>query len=215
MKYLFTGGEAEVVIKKSRFIGHSYPVKTAEEAQAIIDANRKKYWDATHNCYAYRIGDRILKCSDDGEPSRTAGMPILDVITGRDIHNCLIIVTRYFGGTLLGTGGLVSAYGQGANIALDASEILDFHDGFYVELPCTYEQYGKINYILQQQEVFILNTDFTDIVRLQIYCTEPQFHAVTKAVTEASSGTVAAVDIRPVRFAVRNGCIEEQEGRDV
>ena len=111
-KEIYEGGSDEVVEKKSRFIATVFPVKTEEEAVAIIEETKKKYWDARHNCFAYVIGSKneLQRFSDDGEPSGTAGKPILDVLTGEGVHNALIIVTRYFGGTLLGTGGLVRAY---------------------------------------------------------------------------------------------------------
>lgn len=211
MKVLYQGGIDETVIKKSRFIGHSYPVRSAEEAQIIIEENKKKYWDATHNCYAYSIGDRTLKCSDDGEPSRTAGMPILDVITGRGVHDCLIIVTRYFGGTLLGTGGLVSAYSEGANLALDASEILNIEDGFFAELVCSYELYGKVNYILQQENVFVEETEFTDQVTIRAFFTADRFPKIASLVTEISSGTLSFSGKRETSFAIRQGAVVEWE----
>ena len=124
-KVLTKDGAGEIVEKKSRFIGAAYKVESAEEAEAKIAEISKKYWDARHNCYAYVIGDNseITKCSDNGEPSGTAGKPILEVINGAGVTNVLIIVTRYFGGVLLGTGGLVRAYTQAAQAALADAEI--------------------------------------------------------------------------------------------
>lgn len=111
-KTVYQGGEGETVEKKSRFIATVIPVKTEEEAIAFIESMKKKYWNATHNCSAYVIGEQfqIQRCSDDGEPSGTAGKPMLDVLLGEEIHDTAVVVTRYFGGTLLGTGGLVRAY---------------------------------------------------------------------------------------------------------
>ena len=122
---VYSGGSDEIVEKKSRFIAHVFPVKTEEEAVTIIEETKKKYWDARHNCYAFVIGERgeVTRCSDDGEPAGTAGRPILEVITGADIRNILVIVTRYFGGTLLGTGGLVRAYSQATQAGIAASKI--------------------------------------------------------------------------------------------
>ena len=109
---IYKGGIGEIIMKKSRFIAYVSPVETEDEAIAFIDGIRKKHWDATHNCYAYIIGNRnpIMRFSDDGEPSQTAGKPMLDVLTAKELCNLVVVVTRYFGGTLLGTGGLVKAY---------------------------------------------------------------------------------------------------------
>ena len=111
-KILYQAGEGEIVEKKSRFIATIRPVDSEEEALSFIAEMRKKYWDATHNCTAFVIGENHeqMRCNDDGEPSQTAGRPMLDVLLGEDVHNCCAVVTRYFGGTLLGTGGLVRAY---------------------------------------------------------------------------------------------------------
>ena len=111
-KTVYESGTGEIVEKKSRFIASVWPIQTEEDALNIIDQLKKKYWDAKHNCFAYVLGikDEIQRCSDDGEPAKTAGKPILDILLGEEIHNALIVVTRYFGGTLLGTGGLVRAY---------------------------------------------------------------------------------------------------------
>ena len=111
-KVVYKGGEAEIVEKKSRFIATVQPVQSEEEAAAFIGVMKKKYWDASHNCSAFTVGKNheLTRCSDDGEPSQTAGRPMLDVLLREDIHNAAVVVTRYFGGTLLGTGGLVRAY---------------------------------------------------------------------------------------------------------
>ena len=123
---VYTGGSDEIVEKKSRFIAQVFPVKTEEEVMQLLEAARKKYWDARHNCYAFVLGadGEISRCSDDGEPSGTAGRPILEVLTKRGLKDVLVIVTRYFGGTLLGTGGLVRAYSQAAQAGLAASCII-------------------------------------------------------------------------------------------
>ena len=111
-KILYRGGEGELTEKKSRFIATTRPVNTEEEAAAFIEEIKKKYWDARHNCFAYVVGERgqLKRCGDDGEPSQTAGRPMLDVLLGEGIRGICVVVTRYFGGTLLGTGGLVRAY---------------------------------------------------------------------------------------------------------
>ena len=122
-RILYEGGEGEVVEKKSRFIASTKPVSSEEEAMAFVEEIRKKYWDARHHCYAYVIGNRgqLCRCSDDGEPAQTAGRPMLDVLLGEEIRNVCVVVTRYFGGTLLGTGGLVRAYSAAVKEGLKES----------------------------------------------------------------------------------------------
>ena len=126
-KIVENGGEGEIIEKKSRFISTVRPVADEEEALAFIDEMRKKYWNASHNCYAYVIGEHkdtmIMRCSDDGEPGQTAGKPMLDVLLGENLRNTAVVVTRYFGGTLLGTGGLVRAYSKAVQEGLNNSEV--------------------------------------------------------------------------------------------
>ena len=125
IKILYEGGSGELEEKKSRFIANTLPISTQEEAIEFIEKIKKQYWDARHNCYAYVLGDRheIQRFSDDGEPGGTAGKPMLDVLLGEDIHNIVVVVTRYFGGTLLGTGGLVRAYSGATKEGLAGSVI--------------------------------------------------------------------------------------------
>ena len=120
-KILLKGGEGEIVEKKSRFIATLFPVHSEEEAAAFIESMKKKYWDARHNCSAFVLGERaqVTRCSDDGEPSGTAGKPMLEVLLGAEVRNAAVVVTRYFGGTLLGTGGLVRAYTQAVQAGLE------------------------------------------------------------------------------------------------
>ena len=124
-KILYKEGEAEISEKKSRFIAHIAPAQTEEEAQAFIEKIKKQYWDARHNCWAYSIGEKqpALRCSDDGEPSGTAGKPMLEVLTGQELHNVVAVVTRYFGGTLLGTGGLIRAYTKSTQVRVRSSAL--------------------------------------------------------------------------------------------
>ena len=163
-------GEAEISEKKSRFIASVFPIQTQEEADEILTKIRKKYWDATHNCYAYQIGERneIQRCSDDGEPQGTAGKPILDVLKGQDIKNTLIIVTRYFGGTLLGTGGLVRAYGKGAKAGIEAAGLIEKMKVCLFTLEMTYPLSGKVQYLLNDQQYIIRQVDYTEVVRFVV-----------------------------------------------
>ncbi|MBB6674828.1 YigZ family protein [Cohnella nanjingensis] len=161
-------GQAEIVIKKSRFIGHARPVASEEEAVAFIEEIKKRHWDATHNCSAYVVGERdeYQKALDDGEPSGTAGKPILEVIKHRGIKNTAVVVTRYFGGIMLGAGGLVRAYTDGAVAGIDAAEqiLKVLHREIYVELDYTW--YGKLENELRGRGVRVGDVSFTDRVRV-------------------------------------------------
>ena len=185
-----TGGEGFYEEKKSQFIAHVYSVADEAEAVAYIDENRKKYYDARHNCYAYSIGDNgeITKCSDDGEPSGTAGKPILEVITRNGIHNCLIVVTRYFGGTLLGTGGLVRAYTKSASDAIDKSELVTNVPGVRYIVDTDYTAIGKIQLAAEASGSSIINSEYTDKVRIIIDVPSDSADALCRQITENTAG---------------------------
>lgn len=161
-------GSKEIVIKKSRFIGYGKPVANEEEAIAFIDEIKKQHWNATHNCSAYVIGERdeIQKASDDGEPSGTAGKPILEVMKNQGLKNTAIVVTRYFGGILLGAGGLIRAYTDGAVAAIEAADAIVkvLHQEVFVEIDYTW--LGKIENELRNRETRMGETQFTDKVTL-------------------------------------------------
>ena len=141
-----------------------------KEADEILTKLRKKYWDATHNCFAYQIGERneIQRFSDDGEPQGTAGKPILDVLKGQDIKDTLIVVTRYFGGTLLGTGGLVRAYGKGAKEGILAAGLIEKMRVCLFTLEMTYPLSGKVQYLLNDKSYIIRDTAYTEVVRFVV-----------------------------------------------
>lgn len=189
-KVLTKDGSGEIVEKKSRFIGNAYCVETTEEAEKRIAEISKKYWDARHNCYAYVIGENseVSKCSDNGEPSGTAGKPILEVITGAGLTNTLIIVTRYFGGVLLGTGGLVRAYTQSAQAALAGSEI---GEKVYAQLLTVTVDYSKVNtvqYYLSQSEITIKDSRYAENVSFDICVRESELETVKSAFTQKCEG---------------------------
>ena len=169
-KALYKGGEAELTEKKSRFIATTFPVTSEEEALAFLESTKKKYWNATHNCSAYVIGrnHELKRCSDDGEPSKTAGRPMLDVLLGEDIHNIAVVVTRYFGGTLLGTGGLVRAYSEAVKAGLSKSILIEKHLGIRLKISTDYNGIGKIQYLTSQSNIQILNSEYTDIVTTEL-----------------------------------------------
>lgn len=182
------GGEGLYEEKKSRFIAQVYAVNSEEEAGAYIEAARKKYWDARHNCYAFVIGKNgeISRCSDDGEPSGTAGKPILELITGRGAYNCLVIVTRYFGGTLLGTGGLVRAYTKSARDALENSIMARIIDGEQYSVVTDYSFVSKIQKIAEDINGFITNTEYAEKVRFTIQIEKN--NDLGRCITEGTNG---------------------------
>lgn len=189
-KIVYAGGEGEIVEKKSRFIATVVPVETEEEALAFIESMRKKYWNATHNCFSYAIGERqeILRCSDDGEPSGTAGKPMLDVLIGEELHNVAVVVTRYFGGTLLGTGGLVRAYASATQAGLSASKIITKRFGFKLKITTDYTGLGKIQYILGEKKIKTLDSEYTDQVVLYTLIPNEMLDEIKEEVTEGTAG---------------------------
>ena len=152
---VFEGGSGEIVEKKSRFIAHVQAAETVEEAQQFIDDIKKKYWDARHNCSAFSVGvDRVItRSSDDGEPSGTAGMPILNVLEKENITNILAIVVRYFGGIKLGAGGLVRAYSKGLRELIKNSNLIELVNGKKIEINFDYSDEKNINYILKEEQI--------------------------------------------------------------
>ncbi|MBR3646300.1 MAG: YigZ family protein [Lachnospiraceae bacterium] len=186
---LYEGRSAELVEKKSRFIAHLKPVETEEEALLFIEEIKKKYWDARHNCYAYIIGENkeLQRFSDDGEPSGTAGKPILEVLLGEDINNVVVVVTRYFGGVLLGTGGLVRAYGRTTKLGLEASVIKKRVSGYKLVIHTDYNGIGKIQYIVSTMGIANHNEDYAEDVTVTVLVSEDDCDRFVKQVTEATA----------------------------
>ena len=190
--YLTLAGEGagEYVEKKSRFIALAAPVSTVEEASAYIAKEKAKYYDARHWCYAYRLRNGFQKYSDDGEPQGTAGLPILDILERKNLTDCIIIVTRYFGGTLLGTGGLVRSYSAAGNQAVNSAPLLTMQPYTVGSLTCDYNQYGRIAPFIPQREGIIINSDFGQQITIEFYLPAPQKEQFTADLTELSLGTV-------------------------
>ena len=190
-------GRGEVVEKKSRFIGQVIPIESEEEAIEKIESLKKEYWDARHNCYAFVVGanNEVQRFSDDGEPQGTAGKPILEVLLNKNVHNTLILVTRYFGGTLLGTGGLIRAYGQAAIEGLKDAEIMKVSDGVSFELSVDYESIGKIKYNMVQFGVGDAEEDYGEGVTLKIQMKKDDFDAFKTSVIDATSGKAEFSDV--------------------
>lgn len=183
-------GTAEVVEKKSRFIAHVIPIESEEGALEKIESLKKEYWDARHNCYAFVVGanNEVQRFSDDGEPQGTAGKPILEVLLNKNVHNTLILVTRYFGGTLLGTGGLIRAYGQASVEGLKDAEVQAVFDGVAFELSVDYESIGKIKYNMVQFGVGDAEEEYTDGVTLKIQMKKTDFEKFKTSVIDVTSG---------------------------
>ncbi len=184
------GGQGELVEKKSRFIATVRPVTTEEEALSFIEETKKKYWDARHNCSAFVIGPRaeLTRCSDDGEPSGTAGRPMLEVLLGEGIRNAAVVVTRYFGGILLGTGGLVRAYSGAVREGLRFCRKGTMRFGTRLLIGTDYTGFGKIQYLMSQRGISAEKIDYTDQVSIQLLLAEETLESFRKEVTECTGG---------------------------
>lgn len=191
-RVLLEGGASEIVEKKSRFIATIRRVESEEEAVAFIEEMKKKYWDARHNCSAFVIGSRgeLTRCSDDGEPSGTAGRPMLEVLLGEGIRNIAVVVTRYFGGVLLGTGGLVRAYTQAVKAGLENCSVGTMCHGYEVCLETDYNGIGKVLYILAQQGIEAYESEYGVQVRLKIRFPSEWADPLHKELVEATSGRI-------------------------
>ena len=181
----------EFVEKRSRFIGYCKPVTTEQEAIDFINKIKKDHWDATHNVYAYSLREgQIKRYSDDGEPSGTAGMPALDVILKNDVVDVVVVVTRYFGGVLLGTGGLVRAYAKGCKVALEAANIVTMELCSQCKISCSYNQYGKINTLVMQKCGYVDNCDFADNVIIDFHMPVDLVNSLNKSLADATAGEI-------------------------
>ncbi len=206
-KTIHKGGQGEIIEKKSRFIATVRLVEEEEEALAFIEEMRKKYWDASHNCYVYSIGKNreFTRCSDDGEPSGTAGRPMLDVILGEDIYNVACVVTRYFGGTLLGTGGLVRAYSKAVQEGLANSTVIEKIHGISLEVKTDYNGVGKIQYIAGERKLPVLDSQYTDRVALTLLVPSKEQQAVEKAITEGTNGRARMQKLKDLYYSQTEG----------
>ena len=182
--------------KKSRFIGNVFAVNSVQEAEEKIAEISKKYWDARHNCYAYVIGENgeNTKCSDNGEPSGTAGKPILEVINGAGLTNVLIIVTRYFGGVLLGTGGLVRAYTQAAQAGIAASTVGELFYSQKLTLTVAYDKVNTIQYFLGQKGIAIQDSRYAADVQFDICVRESDLETIKSELISKCEGQIDIVE---------------------
>ena len=205
--YVYNGGQGEITEKKSRFIATVRPVESEDEAVSFINETKKKYWDARHNCSAFVIGKRqeLTRCSDDGEPAGTAGRPMLDVLLKENIHNAAVVVTRYFGGVLLGTGGLVRAYQQATKAGLSASEIIEKKDGAVLFIRTDYTGIGRLQYLFAQEKITVMDTAYEADVLVKAVIPENDKKRIEKTIIEQTNGTAKLEWGDEVTFAEYDG----------
>lgn len=206
-KTVYRGGVGEVVEKKSRFIATVAAVSSKEEAEAFIASCKKKYWDARHNCSAYIIADSvdILHSSDDGEPSGTAGKPMLEVLLSEGIKNVCVVVTRYFGGTLLGTGGLVRAYQAAVKEGIANSVLIEKHKGIKAEITADYNDVGKLQYLFASNQVEMLDSIYEQQVVMTILIPTERKKEVEEKLVDITSGKVRLESAEEVLYAPVEG----------
>lgn len=188
-------GQDEFVEKKSRFIGRVWPVETEAEALEKIQEMKKQHYDATHNCWAYVIKDGPMRFSDDGEPGGTAGNPMMQVLQRENLYNVVCVVTRYFGGILLGAGGLVRAYTKGAKIAIDAAGKSMKRVWSVLYVPCPYTYYERMKLEVEAFDGVLRDTQFGAEVELEILVAQPKAQAFLDRVVDMTSGTVEGMEV--------------------
>lgn len=203
-RIVYEGGEGEIIEKKSRFIATVRPIETEEEAIEFIAKMKKKYWDARHNCYAYVAGknQELQRCSDDGEPNGTAGRPMLDVLLREEIHDAVVVVTRYFGGTLLGTGGLVRAYQKATQEGLANSVVIEKQQGELLKVQASYQEVGKLQYVLGQSGIPIIDSVYAQDVELHGVVSKEQTAKIEKELLEATNGKARIIWEEAVEYAL-------------
>ncbi len=203
-RIVYQGGQGEITEKKSRFIATIRPVATEEEAVSFVAEMKKKYWDARHNCSAFVIGEQqeLTRCSDDGEPAQTAGRPMLDVLLNEGIHNACVVVTRYFGGVLLGTGGLVRAYQKAVQCGLAACTVVEKREGRELTISTDYTSYGRLQYLFAQNGLTVFNTEFAENVRITLLVPLSEIPSTERLITDSTSGHASLTWGDPVFYAL-------------
>lgn len=204
---ILKGGTGEVVEKKSRFIATVVPVTSKEEAEEFVASCKKKYWDARHNCSAYIIADQvdILHSSDDGEPQGTAGKPMLDVLVSQNLKNVCVVVTRYFGGTLLGTGGLVRAYQAATKAGLENCVFIEKKRGMKAQLTIDYNDVGKLQYLFANNQVETLNSEYGSMVSMTIVIPFDNMQTIREKIVDITSGKTDLESMEEVLYAPVEG----------
>ncbi len=204
IRTVYKTGTGELVERKSRFLSFLYGVESEEEINQLLEDVRKRYWDARHVCYAYVLGERgeQQRFSDDGEPSGTAGKPILDVLTGADLIGVLLVVVRYFGGVLLGTGGLVRAYSGAARKALEGAVVITKLPARKLDIVLDYTALGKVQYLLNQEALTVDETEYSDNVTLKVPVPLDRYDEIKAKISDATSGTAKLLDGEEVHYAL-------------
>lgn len=203
-KTVLENASDEFVEKRSRFIGYCKPVKTEQEAIDFINEKRSEHWNATHNVYAYSLREgNIKRYSDDGEPSGTAGMPVLDVIVKNEIFDVVVVVTRYFGGVLLGTGGLVRAYSHGSKIAVEAAKPVIMQNCLVCAARCAYNQYGKVSSLIIGVGAAVDDTVYESDVLVKFHIKPDLLGTLNKKLADATSGEITVEQKDEQYFAVQ------------
>ena len=207
IRYLYSGGQGEITEKRSRFIATLAPVTTEEEAVSFIEAQKKRYWDARHNCTAFLIGpaNELTRCSDDGEPPHTAGRPMLDVLLHEELHDVCVVVTRYFGGILLGTGGLTRAYRDAVTAGLANCVIATRRQAVPVTVRTDYNGIGKILYRVAEAGYVNISTDYADLVTAVWLVPQEECSAFLASVNDATQGKAEVAFADPVWYSEANG----------
>ncbi len=208
-KICYQAGSGEIVEKKSRFIAYVAPAASEAEAAAFIESIQKKHWDARHNCYAYVLGERgnIYKYSDDGEPAGTAGKPMIDVLIGEGMTDTCAVVSRYFGGVLLGTGGLVRAYTEALKAGLAAAKTGEKRKGYTLSFHLDYTLFEKVKRLAQERGYFVLDTVYGEDVRLRLLLPEEEWTFFTQKLADLSLGKMRNMTGEP--------CFYLQDGQTV
>jgi uncharacterized YigZ family protein len=189
-KVLIGRGEGEIVEKRSRFLGVAVPVSGEDEVNGFLEERRKRYWDASHHVFAYVLGTKgeVVRCSDDGEPSGTGGRPVLDVLMGAEVRNALVVVTRYFGGTLLGTGGLARAYGAAALAALESGQTGSMVFGYEVSIRTDYNGLRRVQYILRQKGIEPSGVLYGENVDMTVEIAQGMAEGLRQELADATGG---------------------------
>lgn len=205
-KEVFKGEQGEIIEKKSRFIASVFPISSEDEAMEIIEQMKKKYWDARHNCYAFVCGlnNEVCRFSDDGEPSQTAGKPMLDILINENIKNTLVVVTRYFGGELLGTGGLVRAYQQSTKEGLNNSLILEMEDNIIYSVSLDYNDVGKVKYLIAANNYQSAGSEYGENVTETVLVPVSMADSFIKKITEATSARAVIKELERGFYSAYN-----------
>ncbi|MBC8590736.1 YigZ family protein [Wansuia hejianensis] len=211
---IFSYGCDEIIINKSKFIGYAMPINTEEEALEFIEQIKTKHRDATHNVYAYVVGENsnIQRFSDDGEPSGTAGIPALEVIKKEELKNVVVVVTRYFGGIKLGGGGLIRAYTRGAKIGLESGKIVHMIVHRQLNITMDYHIYGKMENYLVSNGYLIDNVIFDEKVNIEIHIKVSELSEFKKNIIDIANGNIKIDELDDVHLPVLNGKILSTSG---